>query len=64
MGLKRMIEDKGFKQKEFAEMVGASPATVCMWVNGKAYPRPDKLLKMEELLGVSAGDIIRAINER
>ena len=33
MGLKRMIEDKGFKQKEFAEMVGASPATVCMWVN-------------------------------
>ena len=50
-------------QEELAKKLGVQRSTVAMWETGKAYPRPDKLLKLEELLGVPAGDIIRAINE-
>ena len=61
--MKALLEEKGMSQKEVADALGVSPVVVFYWANGKSYPRPDKLLKLEELLGVPAGDIIRAITE-
>lgn len=63
MTLKDLRISIGCKQYQLAKNLGVATSTVCMWENGEAYPRPDKLLKLEELFGVPAGDIIRAINE-
>lgn len=63
MAVNKLRESAKLTQEEMAEKVGVNRTTVSMWETGKAYPRPDKLLKLEKLLGVPAGDIIRAISE-
>lgn len=61
--MNRLRQSAQLTQEELAKKLGVQRSTVAMWETGQAYPRPDKLLKLEELLGVPAGDIIRAINE-
>ena len=61
--MRELREKAGLTQGELAERLGVTQSTITYWETGKCYPRPDKLLKLEELLGVPAGDIIRAINE-
>ena len=61
--MRELREKAGLTQCGLAEKVGVDRTTVTKWENGQVYPRPDKLLKLEALFGVPAGDIIRAINE-
>lgn len=61
--MRELREKAGLTQCGLAEKVGVQRSTVAMWETGQRYPRPDKLLKLEALFGVPAGDIIRAINE-
>lgn len=61
--MRELREKAGLTQGELAERLGVTQSTITYWETGKCYPRPDKLLKLEALFGVPAGDIIRAINE-
>lgn len=63
MSFKTLRNAKKIKQSDISIKLEVSQSTVAAWETGKAYPRPDKLLKLEKLLGVPAGDIIRAISE-
>lgn len=61
--MRELREKAGLTQGELAERLGVTQSTITYWETGKCYPRPDKLLRLEALFGVPAGDIIRAINE-
>ena len=63
MGFKALRCARKIKQADLSMQLNVAQSTIASWESGKAYPRPDKLLKLEKLLGVPAGDIIRAINE-
>lgn len=38
MDFKEEREKLGISQKEFAEIIGVSPSTVCQWESGKSFP--------------------------
>lgn len=48
----------GYSQKEAAEKLGVSNATLCNWENGKSFPSVKYVKKICELYGVSYEDII------
>ena len=61
--MKEIREKCGITQQELADKLGVTQATISFWETGERYPSPSNLLQLEKLLGVPAGDIIRAINE-
>lgn len=63
MNFRQLRKSMGIEQKEIAKEIGVTPASVLFWEIGKAYPRTDKILKLEKMLGVPASDIIRALSE-
>ena len=51
--LKYALDVRGVSQLELAEKTGVSTATASYWCNGKAYPRPDKMQMIADLLHVT-----------
>lgn len=47
-------------QKEIADALGVSTPTFNDWVNGKKYPRIDKIDKLADYFGVSKADLIES----
>lgn len=56
--LKRYIEEKGILQKELADIIGVSSTSVNDWVNGKKFPRIDKIEMLAEYFGILKSDLI------
>lgn len=56
--LKRYIEEKGILQKELADIVGVSSTSVNDWVNGKKFPRIDKIEMLADYFGILKSDLI------
>ena len=56
--LKRYIDEKGILQKELADIVGVSTTSINDWVNGKKYPRIDKIEIMANYFGILKSDLI------
>ena len=56
--LKYYIERSGKERKELAEIWGFPYSTVTEWVNGKKYPRIDRIEIMAEYFGVMKSDLI------
>lgn len=52
------IERKGKTQREVAEVIDVSPSTFNEWVNGKKYPRIDKIEKLANYFGIQKSDLI------
>jgi transcriptional regulator with XRE-family HTH domain len=50
---KRLLEEKKWKQKAFAEKLGVSPQTINQWASGKTTPDIDRLPQIAQILGVS-----------
>ncbi|MGD9663498.1 MAG: helix-turn-helix domain-containing protein [Porticoccaceae bacterium] len=48
---------RGKTQTEVAEHLHVSTATVSDWVNGKKYPRVDKMQRLADYLGVLISDL-------
>ena len=44
-------------QKDVAAHVGVSNATVSEWINGKKFPRVDKMQLLSELFGIRMSDL-------
>ena len=56
--LKMYMERRGINQKELAEAVGVSAPTMNVWVNGKKYPRIDKVEILADFFGILKSDLI------
>lgn len=56
--LRKYMERSGKTQKEMSEIVGVSTATFSEWINGKKYPRIDKIEIMADYFGILKSDLI------
>lgn len=61
--LRRYIDKSGKLDKEIAEAVGVSTATVSEWLNGKKYPRIDKIELLSKYFGIQKSDLIEEKTE-
>lgn len=56
--LQKIMDDKGLRQKDIAAILGVTPAAINDWVNGKKYPRVDKIEALASYFGISKSDLI------
>jgi len=56
--LKHYIEKSGKDRRELAETWGFPYSTVTDWINGKKYPRIDRIEVMADYFGILKSDLI------
>ena len=56
--LKHYIAQSGKDRKELAEIWGFPYSTVTDWINGKKYPRIDRIEVMADYFGILKSDLI------
>ena len=56
--LQRLMTINNVSRKDIANVLGISYFTVSDWVNGKKYPRMDKVELIARYFGVSKSDLI------
>ena len=56
--LKRHMRERDKSRKEVCEALGVSYYTFSDWVNGKKYPRMDKVEKLANYFGILKSDLI------
>lgn len=56
--LNRLLEIKGTTQRELAEYVGVSQATISNWCKGVKMPRMDKIDKICEFFHINRSDLM------
>lgn len=56
--LRHYIEKSGKDRRELSEIWGFPYSTVTEWVNGKKYPRIDRIEKMADYFGIKKSDLI------
>ena len=56
--LRRLMEVKNVNRKDVAAVLGISYFTISDWVNGKKYPRMDKVELLANYFGVLKSDLI------
>lgn len=61
--LKYYIERSGKDRKDLAEIWGFPYSTVTEWINGKKYPRIDRIEIMAEYFGILKSDLIEEKTE-
>lgn len=61
--LKRYMNIKGKSRKDVAEAIGVSYFTFSDWVNGKKYPRMDKIEKLANYFCILKSDLIEEKTE-
>lgn len=59
--LKHLIKQKGMNYREFADKIGMKYTTVLDWVNGRTYPRIDKLDEIATFFKLDKGDLIEEL---
>ena len=62
INLKRLMDKKQVSRKDVADFLGISYFTVSDWVNGKKYPRMDKVELLANYFGVLKSDLIEEPN--
>lgn len=62
--LKRYMEVKGKTRNDISEALGISYFTVSDWVNGKKYPRMDKVEMLANYFGIQKSDLIEIKEEK
>ena len=58
LNLKRIMTVKAKTRKDISDALGISYFTVSDWVNGKKYPRMDKVEMLANYFGISMSDLI------
>ena len=56
--LKYYIEKSGKDRRELAEIWGFPYSTITEWINGKKYPRIDRIEIMADYFGILKSDLI------
>lgn len=62
--LKKYMEVNGRSRNDISEALGISYFTVSDWVNGKKYPRMDKVEMLANYFGVQKSDLIEEKSEK
>ena len=58
INLRRLMEQKGVSRQDLSKVLGVSYFTISDWVNGKKYPRMDKVEMLAIYFGVLKSDLI------
>lgn len=58
LNLKRLMDEKGISRQDLSKVLGVSYFTISDWVNGKKYPRMDKVEMLAAYFGVLKSDLI------
>ena len=58
INLKRLMEQKGVSRQDLSRILGVSYFTISDWVNGKKYPRMDKVERLADYFHVLKSDLI------
>lgn len=61
--LKRYMEQKGKTRRDVCDDLGLSYYTFTDWVNGKKYPRMDKVEMLAKYFGIQKSDLIERKSE-
>lgn len=61
--LRYYVEKSGKTQKELCEILSVSTSTFSDWMNGRAYPRIDKIEMMANYFGILKSDLIEERTE-
>lgn len=61
--LKHYIAESGKDRRELAKIWGFPYSTVTEWINGRKYPRIDRIEKMANYFGVLKSDLIEDKSE-
>ena len=61
--LKYYIERSGKDRRELAEIWGFPYSTITEWINGKKYPRIDRIEVMADYFGILKSDLIEEKTE-
>lgn len=56
--LKRYMKEHNKSRREVSEALGISYFTITDWVNGKKYPRMDKVEMLANYFGIQKSDLI------
>ena len=56
--LRRIADEKQITQADIVAETKCSSATVSDWLNGKKYPRPNRMQRIADILGVCMSDLI------
>lgn len=51
-------------RKDFAKAIGEPYSSVTDWINGKTYPRIDKIQKMADFFGIEKADLVESREAR
>ena len=65
INLRRLMDQKGVSRQDLSKVLGVSYFTISDWVNGKKYPRMDKVEMLATYFGVLKSELIeeKGINE-
>ena len=58
INLKRLMTQRGVSRQDLSKVLGVSYFTISDWVNGKKYPRMDKVEMLAAYFGVLKSDLI------
>ena len=62
--LKRYVKLSGKMHKDVAKAVGVCKGTFCDWMNGRSYPRMDKVQKLADYFGITKSDLVEKYVEQ
>lgn len=54
----------GMTRKEVASKLSVTVSAICMWENGYRFPRPENLIALCDLYGVTIDEIVRPRSRR
>ncbi|GAB3885943.1 helix-turn-helix transcriptional regulator [Spirosoma agri] len=60
--LKRLMDDKGLKQKDIADFLGISKQVVSNWFTRGYKPELEQMPKLAELFGISVDDFFKIMD--
>lgn len=61
--LKRYMKERGKSRKDIAEALNISYYTITDWVNGKKYPRMNRVEELAHFFGILKSDLIEEKTE-
>ena len=56
--LKKYLKINNISRNQLSESLGISYSTISDWINGKAYPRIDKIEMMANYFGINKSDLV------
>ena len=64
INIQRLMDKNKIDRKDLAKAINTPYTTVCDWVNGKTYPRIDKIEMMANYFNVNKSDLVEDIEEK